>query len=107
MKSFNFAIGVVFCLMMAVLGQMNTGDPMKGWIVGVLIVCTVIAIGLGIGQIYSRFASEEGLMLAFAVGILYLGVIVSPILFLRGWYAVGVSFVLVIFWKLVYDYHNK
>lgn len=107
MKSFNFAMGLGFCFMMALLGDMNTGDPMKGWIIGVLIVSAVVAIGLGIGQIYSRFAAEEGLMLAFGVGMLYLAVVISPILFISGWYAVGISFTLVIFWKAVYDHHNK
>lgn len=107
MKSLNFAMGVAFCFAMALLGDMNAGDPMKGWIIGVLIVSAVVAVGLGLGIIYSRFVQEEGIALAFAVGLLYLGVVVSPIFFISGWYAVGISFVLVIFWKMVYDHHNK
>lgn len=107
MKNFNFTLGLIFALALAVLGYLNAADPMKGWIFGILIISFGLAIGIGIGFIRSRFVQEEGLVLSFGVGALYLAVVLSPVVFLTGWTAVGASFVLVIIWKLTYDSYNK
>ena len=107
MKNFNFTLGLIFALALAVLGYLNAADPMKGWIFGILIISFGLAIGIGIGSIRSRFVEEEGLVLSFVVGVLYLAVVMTPVLFLKGWVAVGASLVLVIIWKLTYDSYNK
>lgn len=107
MKRFNFVLGLVFAMCLAILGDLNTGNPMKGWIIGVIMVSIAVAIGIGVGLIKSRFVNEEGYTVSFTVGALYLAVVLSPALFLKNWLAVIISFLLVIIWKFIYDKYNK
>lgn len=98
-RTFNFTCGIVICVAFALLGDANHKNPNQGWILGVLILQSVMMIGVGIGLVHSKLFEESGIVYALGVALVAVAVILAPAFFFPGWLGVAFSAMLLIFWE--------
>lgn len=99
MRKLNFVLGFMFVMMFAMLSQLNTGSPNKGWIIGVLIMSIAWAFGVAVGLVNDMLVAENGAFTAAGVATVALSVILAPAFFFHGWIGVAFSAALLIFWE--------
>lgn len=101
MKHINFHLAMIAIIAFSVLSDLNTSSPTAGFMFATIVAAIAYVAALGLGLTKSLLVEESGWIVSGMLGITVLVVILAPSLFFPGWYGVGFSLSLMIFWNII------